>query len=119
MRKLRELYLRGNQIAANLEELEHLSSLKSLRVLNLAENPVSSSHGGLPHYRLCVLHFAPWLEKLDDVDVTPDEVNMATSIELDQLVRMIDNETIQSEKSVPRQEAQKPHVHTTFDPSES
>ena len=60
-------------------------------MLNLAENPISSPHGGLPHYRMCVLHFLPWLEKLDDVDVTPEEASTATAIELNQLVHMVDS----------------------------
>ena len=84
--KLRELYLRRNNIVANLEELEYLQTLTSLKTLNLAENPISSPHGGLPHYRLCVLFFVPWLEKLDDILVTPDEVTQATSMNLEQIL---------------------------------
>lgn len=66
--------MRRNNIPASLEELECLQNLRNLKVLNLAENPISSDVGGLPHYRTCVLHFLPQLEKLDDVAVEPEEV---------------------------------------------
>ena len=108
MTKLRELYLRRNNIVASLDQLEYLQSLTSLRTLSLAENPISSAHGGLPHYRVCVLHFVPWLEKLDDVPVTPDEVTRATSLNLEQVIQLVDTS-----------ERQKSHVQTTFMPSES
>ena len=38
-KKLKELYLRKNQIA-NLQELKHLSGLKELKVLWLWDNPI-------------------------------------------------------------------------------
>ena len=77
LNKLRELYLRRNSIPAALEQLEYLAGLEKLRILNLAENPISSKHGGLPHYRLAVLYFLPNLQKLDDVDVTYEEMQQA------------------------------------------
>ena len=89
MSNLRELYLRRNNIAASLEELECLQNLRNLKVLNLAENPISADHGGLPHYRTCVLHFLPHLEKLDDVAVNFEEVQRARAIDLETLVRMV------------------------------
>lgn len=90
LHKLRELYLRRNNIPASLEEIECLQGLRNLKVLNLAENPISSEHGGLPHYRLCVLHFLPHLEKLDDVDVDHEEVQKARSIDLETLLKMVE-----------------------------
>jgi internalin A len=58
---LKELYLRKNQIPADLDELRYLSKLRNLKVLNLAENPMSEPKGGLPCYRQLVLKFIPWL----------------------------------------------------------
>jgi Leucine-rich repeat (LRR) protein len=72
--KLRELYLRGNKIPADISELQYLRQLRSLKVLNLAENPISSI---LPFYRTVTIKFLPWLEKLDDIPVTPVELQMA------------------------------------------
>ena len=42
--KLRELYLRKNNIS-QLSELSHLSNLTNLRKLNLSENPISFLEG--------------------------------------------------------------------------
>jgi len=65
--KLKELYLRRNNIPAKASELRHLKGLAHLKVLNLGENPISSQ---LPGYRLLVLKTLPDLEKLDDVAVS-------------------------------------------------
>lgn len=69
--QLKELYLRRNQIPGSLQELRYLSELTQLKVLNLAENPISTE---LPHYRLMVLKHTPQLEKLDDISVTYQEL---------------------------------------------
>jgi hypothetical protein len=71
---LKELYLRRNFIPANLHEIRYLTGLKNLKVLNLGENPISATQGGIPFYRSVVLKYIPWLEKLDDVAVSYDEV---------------------------------------------
>ena len=65
--KLKELYLRRNNIPALVSEIGYLKNLKSLKVLNLAENPISSS---LPGYRMLVIKMIPSLEKLDDIEVS-------------------------------------------------
>ena len=39
--KLKELYLRRNNIPANYNELKYLKDLPNLKVLNLSENPIS------------------------------------------------------------------------------
>eukprot|EP00729_Bicosta_minor_P002731 gene2731-2201_t len=70
--KLRELYLRRNGVAT-LEELGWLAGLDDLRVLWLSHNPVAD----LPQYRATVLRLLPNLVKLDDKDVTPEEVETA------------------------------------------
>lgn len=72
--KLRELYLRRNGIES-LEELGWLAKLDELRVLWLSHNPVAS----LPNYRATVLRLLPNLVKLDDKDVTPEEVEAAAT----------------------------------------
>lgn len=74
---LRELYLRRNRIPADIQELQYLSTLTNLRVLNMAENPISAEKGGIPCYRQVVLKHLPWLEKLDDVPVDHYEVTQA------------------------------------------
>ena len=55
-----------------------------------------------------MLHFLPWLEKLDDVAVTIEEVTEAQEIELEQLIAMV--ETMSKEKQL---------VQTTFMPPEN
>lgn len=72
--KLRELYLRRNNVSSNLDELKYLSGLQNLKVLNLGENPISSDQGGLPFYRLTVISHLPWLEKLDDIPISYEEL---------------------------------------------
>lgn len=69
--------MRRNFIPADLMELRYLTGLKNLKVLNLAENPISAEQGGIPFYRSVVLKHLPWLEKLDDTPVTYEEVQMA------------------------------------------
>lgn len=110
---LRELYLRRNFIPASLQELRYLSGLKNLKILNLGENPISSEHGGLPYYRSVVLKHMPWLEKLDDIAVAYDEVQMAQEIDLDQINEMI------NQPGGPPDAQKKAYVQTTFVPNES
>lgn len=86
---LRELYLRRNFIPPSIQELRYLTGLKNLKVLNLGENPISADNGGIPFYRQVVLKHIPWLEKLDDVPVTYDEVQMAQEVDMDQIIEMM------------------------------
>ena len=72
--KLKELYLRRNNIPADFEELKYLQNLRQLKVLNLGENPISTE---LRDYRIMVLKTMPWLEKLDDIQVTYQELELA------------------------------------------
>lgn len=71
-RRLRELYVRKNEIS-DLHEIRHLRRLPELTSLWLDENPCTSQ----PHYRMTVLRNLPNLEKLDNVPVQPDEVQEA------------------------------------------
>jgi len=64
-KKLKELYLRRNNIPPNYSELKHLQDLPYLKVLNLSENPISAANPST--YRLVTLKYLPNLEKLDDV----------------------------------------------------
>uniref|UniRef100_A0A2A4JFB8 U2A'/phosphoprotein 32 family A C-terminal domain-containing protein n=1 Tax=Heliothis virescens TaxID=7102 RepID=A0A2A4JFB8_HELVI len=71
-RRLRELYVRKNEIN-DLHEIRHLRHLPDLTSLWLDENPCTSH----PQYRMTVLRNLPNLEKLDNVPVQPDEVQEA------------------------------------------
>lgn len=97
MSNLRELYLRRNQIPVDLNELTHLSKLRNLKVLNLAENPMSEPKTGLPCYRQLVLKHMPWLQKLDDVPVNYNDVSSAQQLDLTQVNQMMNNIQIAEE----------------------
>ncbi|CAB3246651.1 unnamed protein product [Arctia plantaginis] len=71
-RRLRELYVRKNEIG-DLSEIRHLRRLPDLTSLWLDENPCTQ----VPEYRMTVLRNLPNLEKLDNVAVQPDEVQEA------------------------------------------
>eukprot|EP01012_Entosiphon_sulcatum_P065393 TRINITY_DN94335_c0_g1_i1.p1 TRINITY_DN94335_c0_g1~~TRINITY_DN94335_c0_g1_i1.p1 ORF type:complete len:282 (+),score=41.89 TRINITY_DN94335_c0_g1_i1:33-848(+) len=66
--KLQELYLRKNQIR-DLEEVNWLKNLPVLKILWLCDNPCAES----PLYRPYIIRALPHLEKLDNVDVSPQE----------------------------------------------
>ncbi|XP_045782740.1 uncharacterized protein LOC123879185 [Maniola jurtina] len=71
-RRLRELYVRKNEIR-DLAEIRHLRHLPDLTSLWLDENPCTLH----PEYRMTVLKNLPNLEKLDNVVVHPEEVQEA------------------------------------------
>ncbi|XP_068621713.1 dynein axonemal assembly factor 11 isoform X2 [Battus philenor] len=71
-RRLRELYVRKNEIR-DLAEIRHLRHLPDLTSLWLDENPCTQH----PEYRMTVLRNLPNLEKLDNVNVQPEEVQEA------------------------------------------
>ena len=70
--QLKELYLRKNKIA-DIEQLFYLENCKRLRILWLQENPIANQ----PDYRHRVLAALPWLHKLDNIEVSPNEVSAA------------------------------------------
>ncbi|XP_032575974.1 RNA polymerase II degradation factor 1 isoform X2 [Drosophila sechellia] len=72
--KLEELYLRKNSIS-DINEIAYLQNLPSLRNLWLEENPCCEQAG--PNYRSIVLRALPNLKKLDNVEVTKQEVEEA------------------------------------------
>jgi Leucine-rich repeat (LRR) protein len=71
--KLTELYLRKNMIG-DLAEIKYLQQLPNLRVLWLSHNPCSDTN---KNYRQYVIKMLPNLIKLDNADVTQDEVQQA------------------------------------------
>ena len=76
--KLKELYLRRNNIPPSLSQVHFLSGLNNLTTLNMSENPITN----LPNYRLMVLKYLPRLEKLDDVAVSYQELELAREIDI-------------------------------------
>lgn len=66
--KLRELYIRYNQIST-FEELNYLKELKNLRVLWMMNNPVAEQ----PNYREFIIKCLPQLTKLDDIEISDAE----------------------------------------------
>lgn len=71
---LQELYLRKNCIE-DINDLVYLQNLTKLKYLWLEENPCVEASGA--HYRRIVLRALPNLKKLDNVEVTPEEVREA------------------------------------------
>ena len=71
---LTELYLRKNAVD-DFAQVASLSHLSHLSILWLWDNPIADD----PAYRAKVLALLPNLSKLDNVDVTPDEVAAALS----------------------------------------
>ncbi|XP_054732921.1 heat shock protein DDB_G0288861 isoform X8 [Anastrepha obliqua] len=72
--KLQELYLRRNNIQ-DINEIAYLQNLPALKYLWLEENPCCERVG--PSYRQTVLRALPNLKKLDNVEVTQEEVDEA------------------------------------------
>ncbi|KAH8305041.1 hypothetical protein KR059_002706 [Drosophila kikkawai] len=71
--KLQELYLRKNNIS-DINEIAYLQNLPALRYLWLEENPCCDQTA---NYRAVVLRALPNLKKLDNVEVTQEEVDEA------------------------------------------
>jgi Leucine-rich repeat (LRR) protein len=69
-RNLQELFVRKNNIQ-DLSEILWLKPLRKLSSLMLSENPCSDGNG---LYRHTVLRTLPQLRKLDNQDVTPEEM---------------------------------------------
>lgn len=66
--KLTELYLRKNSVS-DISQLTYLAGLPALKVLWLSDNPITSH----PQYRSLVARAVPGLQKLDNIDITPDD----------------------------------------------
>jgi hypothetical protein len=76
--KLKELYIRSNKLN-NLNEIFYLKDLKSLKILWLADEE-SVLVNNYPNYRLTVLKNLPNLIKLDNKDVTYEEIQNSVII---------------------------------------
>ena len=72
LKNLKELYLRKNNIS-DIKEIKFLSNCNQLKILSLNENPISNN----PNYRLNVIKYLPFLDKLDDKIITQSEREMA------------------------------------------
>lgn len=72
---LKELYLRKNQIS-NISEIRHLQDLKELRLLWMSGNPFCEQISN-EEYRMRILKVLPQLTKLDNIVVTPEELQQA------------------------------------------
>eukprot|EP00667_Euglena_gracilis_P019542 EG_transcript_20962 len=82
--KLQELYLRKNEVE-DLNEVRYLKKLRSLKILWLCDNPCADT----PSYRLFVIWHLPQLEKLDNVDVSPQERQAAHQLSEDEVSAMV------------------------------
>ncbi|CAG9813659.1 unnamed protein product [Phaedon cochleariae] len=67
-KRLEELYIRQNEIR-EISDVVYLQNLPNLKNLWLSENPCANSEG----YRLAVIKSLPQLQKLDNVQITPEE----------------------------------------------
>lgn len=74
--KLKELYLRNNEIGS-LSELKYLRNLSDLHVLWLCGNPCADDS----NYRLKVIAALPSVQRLDSHEVTSEERNQARTYE--------------------------------------
>lgn len=74
--QLKELYIRDNQIA-DIGEIFYLKNLKNLKILWLENNECSKDHLYDSEYRLTVIRNLPNLQKLDNSNVTRDEIETA------------------------------------------
>ncbi|RNF01302.1 leucine rich repeat protein [Trypanosoma rangeli] len=74
-RRLCELYLRKNRVE-DLNQVLHLCDSNYLTVLNLAENPICQD----PNYRRFVIAAIGSLQRLDDVDILPQEREEAYTV---------------------------------------
>lgn len=60
----------------DLREIEHVTELRMLRVLNLKHNPVES----LSDYQLSIVYKLPQLKKLDHIQLTPQDKVTASNL---------------------------------------
>lgn len=111
---LKELYLRKNNIQ-DINDIYYLQNLPKLTFLWLDENPCVETAG--PNYRPFVLRVLPHLKKLDNVEVTPEEVQeaMRNPVQLAPQAQKFDeqppNNQWQQESSPVRESQQQPQPH--------
>ncbi|XP_055382173.1 cilia- and flagella-associated protein 410 isoform X3 [Condylostylus longicornis] len=95
---LQELYLRKNSIS-DINEIAYLQNLPNLKYLWLEENPCCDVLGS--NYRSIVLRALPNLKKLDNVDVTPEEIEEAMRMTVQR-----DEEVYEDAREVQQQQQQ-------------
>lgn len=91
--KLQELFLRKNQIQ-DLSQIEYLKNLKELKVLWVSDNPVDQH----PNYRIEVIKMLPYLYKLDEDNVTPDE--RMEAVGTTKLKEILEEEKLKNESGI-------------------
>lgn len=106
--QLKELYLRKNNIQ-DINEIAYLQGLPELKHLWLEENPCVDKAG--PGYRGIVLRALPNLKKLDNIDVTPEEVTEAQRGGGNVIREEIFEETVYEPPSPQQQSPQQQHPH--------
>lgn len=89
--ELRELYIRDNKIA-DINEIFYLKNLKKLKILWLADNECSRDSMYDSSYRLTVIRNLPNLQKLDNSNVTSEEIENA--LKLGTLIQTAPDEAI-------------------------
>ena len=99
--QLKELYLRKNNVS-DLAQVAYLSSLP-LRVLWLCDNPCTKNE----NYRSFTIRCCPSLQKLDNIDVTPEEREHAKNLTSSDIINILSSS---SDVQVPGIDGTSPHV---------
>ena len=93
--KLKELYLRKNQISS-FTEIKHLTKLKALKILWLQENPICE----FPSYRSKVIEMLPQLAKLDNIAICPFHNNNTQNKTISHLTEVDNKEKKQLKRAI-------------------
>eukprot|EP01147_Barroeca_monosierra_P002615 gene2615-5517_t len=111
-KNLRELYLRKNQIK-DMKELGYLTSLENLSVLWMSGNPIAH----LENYRVNVIKNIPTLKKLDNIDITDSEREVAQREGVSIARESLPQKTVIRKLEATHQESQQlqPEQHVTAD----
>lgn len=104
--RLRELYLRRNRIA-DLRELLHLKASADLRVLWLAENPVTE----FGFYRAFSIAHLPQLRELDDVEISADERDAAASWWAEQQAALVEQQRARRQQKEQKEQKEQRLAH--------
>jgi hypothetical protein len=92
---LETLTLNGNQLLSLEEVLQELKYLRSLKTLDLFDNPISQED----NYRLLVLSEMPWLQSLDRQIITKKELKESKKLKLK--LKKLNNMKLSSDVSSP------------------
>eukprot|EP01006_Ploeotia_vitrea_P037427 TRINITY_DN66127_c3_g2_i10.p1 TRINITY_DN66127_c3_g2~~TRINITY_DN66127_c3_g2_i10.p1 ORF type:complete len:276 (+),score=62.14 TRINITY_DN66127_c3_g2_i10:63-890(+) len=102
---LKELYLRKNEVH-DLDEVRFLRDLRELKILWLCDNPCAES----AIYRTYVIRTLQFLEKLDNIDITPQERAMAMRMDEGEINRHMNGAggARRPKQAPPQQQQQQP-----------